>query len=77
MYRDDAAINGFLYDRHAESVAIETFTEAIRIASDTIQSNPLGLPLIPSWNRAFAAIPDFASKLVAAVERDNRPFVSM
>lgn len=71
MYRDDARINGLAYDRHAEGTAIEMFTEAIRIAGETIDSNPMGLALIPNWNRVFSAIPNFSDKLLAAVERDN------
>ena len=32
--------------------------------------DPLGLPLIPNWNRVVAAIPDFFELLLAAVEED-------
>ncbi|MEW6348806.1 MAG: glycosyl transferase [Thermodesulfobacteriota bacterium] len=77
MYRDDARINGLIYDRHAEGTAIEMFTEAIRIAGDTIQDNPLGLPLIPNWNRVFSAIPNFPAKLREAVEEDNKCFLDL
>ncbi|MGO9570628.1 MAG: glycosyl transferase [Desulfomonilaceae bacterium] len=76
MYRDDARINGLVYDRHGEGTAIDMFTEAIRIAGETIEKNPMGLPLIPNWNRVFSALPDFEAKLLDAVEEDNRRFVS-
>lgn len=75
MYRDDARINGLEYDRHAEGTAIEMFTEGIRIAGETIENNPMGLPLIPNWNRVFSAIPGLEAKLLDAVEEDNRRFV--
>jgi glucosyl-3-phosphoglycerate synthase len=76
MYRDDARINGLVYDRHGEATSIDMFTEAIRIAGETIEKNPMGLPLIPNWNRVFSALPDFEAKLLDAVEKDNRRFVS-
>ena len=75
MYRDDAHINGLVYDRHTEATAIDMFTESIRIAGETIEDNPMGLPLIPNWNRVFSAIPDLSTKLLNAVEEDNRRFV--
>jgi glucosyl-3-phosphoglycerate synthase len=74
MYRDDARINGLEYDRHTEGTAIEMFTEALRIAGETIEKNPMGLPLIPNWNRVFSAVPDSEAGLLDAVEEDNRRF---
>jgi glucosyl-3-phosphoglycerate synthase len=71
MYHDDARINGLRYDRHGEATAIELFTEAMRAASEDIQTDPLGRPLIPNWSRVFSAIPDSDSKLVQSVEEDN------
>jgi glucosyl-3-phosphoglycerate synthase len=74
MYHNDARINGLLYDRHAEARAIEMFTEAILIAGETTQKNPLGIPLIPNWSRVFSAIPHFASKLVEDVDKDDEGY---
>jgi len=71
MYRADARVNGLEYDRHAEATAFETFAHAIQIAGDAIEKDPLGTPLIPNWNRVFSAIPDFATRLVDFVDRDN------
>ena len=72
MYHADAAINGLDYDRHSEATAFEMFAQAIRIAGNLINIDPLGVPLIPNWNRVFAAIPDFGKKLVQAVDDDSR-----
>ncbi len=72
MYHADALINELNYDRHEEATAIDTFAEAIRAAGNSIREDPLGLPLIPNWNRVFSAIPDIAEKLVAAIDNDNR-----
>lgn len=72
MYHADATINGLNYDRHSEATAFETFAQAIRIAGDLIKADPLGVPLIPNWNRVFSAIPDFDARLVVAVDDDNR-----
>jgi len=71
MYNDDAAINGLFFDRHAEGLAVETFVQGIRIASQKFLEDPLGSPLIPNWNRVTSAIPDFLDQLELAVEEDN------
>ncbi len=70
-YEDDAAINGLFFYRHDESLAVETFTNGIKIAADTIMADPLGVPLIPSWDRVTSAIPDVLNELRKAVESDN------
>ncbi|MCK5710316.1 MAG: glycosyl transferase, partial [Deltaproteobacteria bacterium] len=71
MYHDDAAINGLFFDRHAEGLAVETFVQGIRIASQKFLEDPLGSPLIPNWSRVTSAIPDFLDQLEVAVEEDN------
>ena len=70
-YHGDALINGLKYDRHMEGVAVEVFAEAIRPAGEMVLNNRFGPPLIPNWNRVFAAIPDFPERLRAAVILDN------
>ncbi len=71
MYNDDAAINGLFFDRHAEGLAVETFVQGIRIASQKFLEDPLASPLIPNWSRVTSAIPDFLDQLELAVEKDN------
>jgi glucosyl-3-phosphoglycerate synthase len=71
-YEDDAAVNGLVFDRHEESLAVETFTGGIKIATETIMKDPLGVPLIPSWDRVTSALPDVLSMLKEAVEEDNK-----
>ena len=71
MYSDDAAINGLFFDRHAEGLAVETFVQGIRIASQKFLEDPLGSPTIPNWSRVTSAIPDFLDQLEIAVEEDN------
>jgi glucosyl-3-phosphoglycerate synthase len=71
-YEDDAAINGLYFDRHEESLAVETFTDGIKEAADIIIENPIGVPLIPSWDRVTSAIPDILSLIQASVEEDNQ-----
>jgi glucosyl-3-phosphoglycerate synthase len=71
-YEDDAAVNGLIFDRHEESLAVETFTGGIKIASETIMNDPLGVPLIPSWDRVTSALPDILSMIKDAVEKDNK-----
>ncbi len=71
-YEDDAAINGLIFDRHEESLAVETFTNAIRKASEIIMEDPLGVPLIASWDRVTSAISDILGRIKATVEEDNK-----
>ncbi len=70
-YEDDAAINGLFFDRHDESLAVETFTNGIKKAAEIIMEDPLGVPLISSWDRVTSAIPDILVKIKNAVEEDN------
>jgi glucosyl-3-phosphoglycerate synthase len=71
-YEDDAAINGLFFDRHDESLAVETFTKGIKKAAEVIAEDPLGVPLIASWDRVTSAIPDILSRIRDAVEEDNK-----
>jgi glucosyl-3-phosphoglycerate synthase len=71
-YQDDAAINGLYFDRHEESLAVETFTNGIRKAAEVITEDPLGVPLIASWDRVTSAIPDILNLIKEAVEEDNK-----
>ena len=71
-YEDDAAVNGLIFDRHEESQAVETFTQGIRIASETIMNDPLGVPLISSWDRVTSALPNIQDMVKNAVDGDNK-----
>ncbi len=71
-YEDDAAINGLFFDRHEESLAVETFTNGIRKAAEIIMEDPLGVPLIASWDRMTSAIPDILNKISDAVGEDMK-----
>jgi glucosyl-3-phosphoglycerate synthase len=71
-YEDDAAINGLFFDRHQESLAVDTFTNGIKKAAEIITEDPLGVPLIASWDRVTAAIPDILVKIKKAVDEDNK-----
>jgi glucosyl-3-phosphoglycerate synthase len=65
-YYADAVINGLAFDRHAEELAVATFAQGLRQAASEFLEDPLGLPLIPNWNRVVAAIPEFPNELLAA-----------
>ncbi len=71
-YEDDAAVNGLFFDRHEESLAVETFTKGIRKAAEIITEDPLGVPLIASWDRVTSAIPGILENIRKAVEEDNK-----
>ncbi len=71
QYEDDAAVNGLFFDRHEESLAVESFTGGIKIASEIIMRDPLGVPLISSWDRVTSALPQIMKMLKEAVDGDN------
>ena len=71
-YEDDAAVNGLVFDRHAESLAVETFIEGIKKAAEIITEDPLGVPLIAGWDRVTSAIPDIMDTIQKAVKEDNK-----
>lgn len=71
-YQDDAAINNLFFDRHEESLAVETFTNGVKKAAELITEDPLGVPLIASWDRVTSAIPDILNTIKEAVEEDNK-----
>lgn len=70
-YQADALIDGLLFDRHQEEVAVESFARALRMASEAYLEDPLGQPLIPNWNRITAALPGFLEEIQAQVDADN------
>lgn len=69
-YYADSLLNGLHFDRHAEEQAVATFARSLRRAAAEFLDDPLGLPLIPNWNRVVAAIPEFFEMLLQAVEQD-------
>ena len=70
-YNNDAVINGFTFDRHAEEDMVEMFASAIMDAGDKFLNNPMETPFISSWARVLSAVPDVFDRLEAAVEVDN------
>jgi len=71
-YYADAMLNGLGFDRHAEELAVATFAKSLGEAAAEFLQNPLGLPLLPNWNRVLAAIPDCFDRLRLAVEADTQ-----
>ena len=69
-YSDDAELNGLLFDRHEEEVAVETFSGALRAAGLDFVRDPMGSPQIPNWSRVLSAMPEFLNDLASAVEAD-------
>jgi glucosyl-3-phosphoglycerate synthase len=70
-YYADAMLNGLEFDRHAEELAVSTFANSLRLASQEFLDDPLGLPLIPNWNRVVAAMPEFLERLRSTVETNE------
>ncbi|MEN6606911.1 MAG: glycosyl transferase, partial [Bryobacteraceae bacterium] len=55
---------------HGEEMAVAAFAKSLGEASADYVNDPLGLPLIPNWNRVLAAIPEFFELLQDAVDKD-------
>ena len=66
-----ALINGLEFDRHEEIEAVESYAEILRIAEQRFQADPIGAPLMASWTRIRAALPEFPGKLADAVLADR------
>lgn len=72
-YYADAMLNGLKFDRNAEELAVAAFARSLRAAANEFIDDPLGLPLIPNWNRVLSAIPEFSDLLEDAVEQQSIP----
>jgi glucosyl-3-phosphoglycerate synthase len=70
-FHHDAMLNGLSYDRHAEELAVGAFARGVQLASRKFLDDPLGVPLIPNWNRVVSAMPSFPDQLRDAVRADN------
>jgi glucosyl-3-phosphoglycerate synthase len=69
-YSADAMLNGLQFDRHEEERAVAAFSASLRLAAEEFVRDPLGLPLIPNWNRVVAAYPDVFDHYLQVVEQD-------
>ena len=47
-YDSDSFANDLFFDRHQEELAVETFCEGLKYASDVFLNDPLGSPQIPN-----------------------------
>ena len=71
QYNALAQLNGLTYDRHEEVEAVEAFVACLRSAQASFTEDPIGVPLMSSWVRVRAALPDFPDRLRAAVDVEN------
>jgi len=67
----DAVLNGLIYDRHKEGLAVETFAQALQIGGEEFKSKPSGTSEIPNWSRVADALPDIHDRLVEVVRELN------
>jgi glucosyl-3-phosphoglycerate synthase len=71
-YEGDAALNDLEFDRHGESLCVESFASGINRAGKMFWQNPSAMQLIPSWHRVTAALPEFFQEIEEAVTKDNK-----
>jgi hypothetical protein len=68
----DSAQSPVLGSAEREGCALRSMLlQRYRPRPTQLPGSPLGVPLIPNWNRLIAAIPDFFSLLNTAVESDT------
>jgi glucosyl-3-phosphoglycerate synthase len=70
-YHDDAVTNGLQFDRHAETLAVEVFVDALERGCEGFQRDPVAQTGLPNWNRVTSAIPDFLVRYREAIDADN------
>lgn len=70
-HHDDAVTNGLLFDRHAETLAVEVFVHALDRGCEEFERAPIAMTGLPNWNRVTAAIPDFLPRYREAIDADN------
>jgi len=68
----DAALNGLVYDRHTELLAVDTFARSLVRAGEAFFDDPLGKPQIPNLNRVVAASDSFLRDIVSIPEKDMK-----
>ena len=73
-YHAGAMMDGLLFDRHEEEIAVETFCHGLKLAAEEFFADPLGAPPIPNWMRVSTALPGFLDDLREAVDYDNGVF---
>jgi glucosyl-3-phosphoglycerate synthase len=64
-------MNGFMFPRHEEELAVATFARALSGAIEQFHLDPLGAPLIPNWARVLSAVPDAGDLLLEAVDSER------
>ncbi len=69
-YYADAQLNGLVFDRHSEELAVATFAKSLRQAAVEFMEAPLCALQMPSWNRVSSALPHFLDLLMQAVTED-------
>ena len=71
-YENEAAINHLNFNRHNESICVESFANGINKAGKIFWQNPQETVLIPNWHRVIASLPDFFDKLQEAIKQDKQ-----
>ncbi len=71
-YHAIAMMNGLAFDRHQEESIVETFYKALIYSSEKFLEDPMGVQMLPNWNRITSAYPNFLDRLRKIVERDNK-----
>ena len=71
-YKDNAVINSLLFDRRQERTALEAFLTGIKLATERLLDDRLGVSMISNCSQVVHAAPDIFERIVKAVEDHAR-----
>ena len=77
QYHADSLMNSLVYDRHAEEIAIEGFSEQIMVSGSEFHEDPSGSESMPTWTRVLSAFPDFPHRLREVARQDAEDHVTV
>lgn len=72
QYSSISEVNGLYYDRHKEILAINEFTESLRLANESFNDDPMGVPALSAWTAVRSVLPNFTYQFKEAVHLDKQ-----
>jgi glucosyl-3-phosphoglycerate synthase len=72
QYSSISEVNGLVYNRQDEIVAITEFTDSLGLANDDFNENPMGVPSLSAWTAVRSVLPNFTYQFKEAVMEDMK-----
>jgi len=70
-YHAISMMNDLKFHRHKEEGLVEVFYRALITSSNKFLEDPMGVQMLPNWNRITSAYPGFLGKLKNVFNEDN------